>query len=99
MLYLSLRNDEITTTLCDNDLYIGFWKNYFPYFYIFLSAKHQKFSLNLQIYCLEIFYGFDRPISRSKTANLFAVFFPFKMKHPVLGNDIAFKNSILSSKK
>ena len=49
--------------------------NKFYSIYIFLSAKHQKFSLNLQIYCLEIFYGFDRHISRSKTANLFAVFF------------------------
>ena len=49
-------------------------------FYISLSAKNFKFALNFRIYFVEFFYDFDRHISRSKTANLFAVFFKDESK-------------------
>ena len=44
----------------------------FLLFYIYLSAKFVQILFEL---LCRIFYRFDRHISRSKTANLFAVYF------------------------
>ena len=65
-------DNNVMTTLCDNDFYIELTKLDLLYQQL-LSAK-----------TFRIFCSFDKHISRSKTANLFAVCFQVKPLNLIL---------------